>query len=308
VSDAAVQVDRIVALVAELSRRATEGDGDPTWAELAERFGTTPAQLQQDVRTLTMASDGPGTDWLSSLRIAQEGDGLSLWSGGPFRRPVRLTVAELAAIQVGLAADGEEAPALSRELAELAKPGEGAPRQVGLSLAPGPGEAEVVELAHRAIEERHLLTITYAGAGDRSGTDRAVEPHEVVCADGRFYLVVWCRRAQEWRHFRADRVLGARLESAHFAARPDFTPLKGSGEVFRVHEEPDEVRVRFAPGIARWLTERHPDAALEPDGSAVVSYRVADPAWLVRTVLQYGPEAEVVAPPAYREIMRKALA
>jgi len=308
VSDAAVQVDRIVALVAELSRRAVEGDGDPSWTELAERFGTTPAQLQQDVRVLTMASDAPGTDWLSSLRISQEGDGLSLWSGGPFRRPVRLTLAELAAIQVGLAADGEDAPVLSRELADLAKPAEGAPRHVDVSLAPGPGEAEVVELAHRAIEERHILTIKYAGAGDRSGTDRAIEPHEVVFAGGRFYVVAWCRRAQEWRHFRADRVLDALLEDAHFAARPDFTPLRQSGDVFRAPEEPDEVRVRFAPGIARWLTERYPDARHEPDGSAIVSYRVADPAWLVRTVLQYGAEAEVVAPPAYREMMRRALA
>jgi proteasome accessory factor C len=304
---AATQVDRIVALVAELTRRELAGDGDPTWMELAGHFGVTPRQLQADVRTLTAITDDPDAEWLSSVRIIQEGENLSLWSGGPFRRPVRLTEPELAAIQVGLAAEADEPPALSRDLAALTAPGEWAVNAVDVSLAPGAGEAAVAALARRAVDERRVLRIKYAGASDRIGTDRSVEPHDVVYAEGRFYIAAWCREKGDWRNFRADRVLDALLEDAHFSVRPDVPPLRGPGGVFRVSEPPDAVQVRYGPRIARWLVERYPGAAREEDGSVVVVYQVADPAWLVRTVLQYGDEAEVVGPAEYREAMRGAL-
>ena len=65
--------------------------------------------------------------------------------------------------------------------------------------------------------------------------------------------------------------------------------------------------VRFSPLIARWILERHPDAAAGADGSATLTYRVADPQWLMRTVLQYGADAEIIGPPEYRHILAVAL-
>jgi predicted DNA-binding transcriptional regulator YafY len=55
------------------------------------------------------------------------------------------------------------------------------------------------------------------------------------------------------------------------------------------------------------LKEQYPEAVIQADGGVIVSYLVASPEWLVRHVLQYGPEAEVVGPPSYRELMRKQL-
>src|SRR5690606_40411144 len=56
-----------------------------------------------------------------------------------------------------------------------------------------------------------------------------------------------------------------------------------------------EVAVRYSPRIARWVEERAPCERRE-DGSVVVRHRVADPRWVVRHVLQYGAEAEVLEP------------
>ncbi len=306
---AAGDLNRIIQLVAEDSREAlTAVDGGPL-ADLAARLGTTAEQVQRDLRTLTAISDDASAEWLQSLSVWQEGDRISAASLGPYRRPVRFTPEELLAIRVGLALEGDEGEAVWRTLAAVPAPADGeAPASVDLAGPAGDSEAHVVELARRAVQERRALTILYTGERDFPGSPRTVEPHQVAGAHGRFYVVAWCRRAAGWRHFRADRVVDAMLEAESFTPRADFTPLDAPGDVFRAGEEDvDEVVVRFGPAVARWLAERFPEARRRPDGGLEVTYRVVEPAWLVRTVLQYGEDAEVVAPAAYRAAVRRAL-
>lgn len=119
--------------------------------------------------------------------------------------------------------------------------------------------------------------------------------------------MAWCRRAGDWRHFRADRVLDASLEAETFAARADFKPLRAPADVFRSAEGGDEVVVRYSPQVARWLAERFPGARRLEDGAVEVTHRVVEPSWLVRMVLQYGAEAEVVGPASYREYVSRAV-
>jgi proteasome accessory factor C len=304
---ASTQLNRIVAVVAELTRREAAGAPALTLAEVAAGQGTTPDQIQRDIRALTQASDEPDGEWLQSLSISQEGDRLSVSSRGPFRRPIRFTGEELLAIQVGLATEEGAASRLSRELAALV--GGEATGAIAVGLTAGAGETAVADLARRAMEERRLLSILYAGEHDRAGTPRSVEPHQIVFAEGRAYIVAWCRKSAGWRNFRADRVIDAMLEQGSFRPRADFVPFGDGEAVFRAEPDAvDEVTVRFSPAIARWLAERHPDAKRQSDGSVVVTFRVADPGWLVRHVLQYGADAEVLAPAEYREAVRRAVA
>ena len=277
-----------------------------------------PEQIQRDLRALTQASDEPDAEWLQSLTIWQEGDRLVVASRGPFRRPIRFTPDELLALEVGLAAEAAEgepgagngaaAETLSGQLAAVVDPGASEAQRYDVALSAGAGEARVAALARRAMDEQRVLSILYTDERDRAGTARSVEPHQVVFAEGRVYLVAWCRQSGGWRNFRADRVIDAMLEDGTFEPRRDFEPFADGEAVFRAYANAvDNVTVRFSPGIARWLEERHPDAMLESDGSALVTYRVADPAWLVRHVLQYGPDAEVVAPTEYRDAVCQAV-
>jgi predicted DNA-binding transcriptional regulator YafY len=153
-----------------------------------------------------------------------------------------------------------------------------------------------------AITDRRKVEIRYTGERSLEGINRIIHPYQVLEQEGHGYIVAWCEVAGGWRHFRLDRILDALPAGEHFVPRSDFTP---AGASFAPPEETTPVQVRFSPAIARWLRERHPEAAGEPDGSIVVTWQVANPEWLVRHVLQYGPEAEVVSPPAFRELMRK---
>jgi predicted DNA-binding transcriptional regulator YafY len=312
---AAVQVNRLVQLVAELSRRDDEdGEGVPI-ADVAERLGVSATQVERDIRTLTAVSDNPDGSWLQSLSIWQEGDRFSASSLGPYRRPLRFTPMEMLAIQVGLAWEMEGgaesavqgvAP-LTAEFAKLLSEASMGPDQVSITPLSGEGEQDVVELAQRAVAERRVLTILYTAEGDLAGAARSVEPHQVAYADGRWYAVAWCRKSEGWRHFRADRVIDAALEEETFTPRSDFKALEKPEEAFRQDAPPVPVRVRFRPAVARWLAERYPEGRALPDGGLEVEFAVLDPHWLVRHILQYGADAEVIEPPAVRALMKKIL-
>ena len=304
---AALQMNRIVQLVAELSRHVdVDGDGVPI-AEVAERLGVSPAQIERDLRTLTDASDSPDASWLHSLSIWQEGDRISASSRGPFRRPLRFTPLEVLAIQIGIALEVDGAAPLSAEFAKLLVAADDGPRRISLAPASGEGEQEVAELARRAVAERRVLTILYAGEHDLGSAARSVEPHQVLNADGRWYVVAWCRKSEGWRHFRADRVIDVFLEDETFTVRPDHHDIETPAETFRRDAPPVPVRVRFAPAIARWLAERYHHGRPLPDGGLEVEFPVLEPHWLVRHILQYGADAEVIEPPAVRALMRRVL-
>jgi len=55
----------------------------------------------------------------------------------------------------------------------------------------------------------------------RDGDDarRLVEPHQLVSAGRRWYLVAWDVRRSDWRTFRLDRLSGAQLAGRRFAPR-----------------------------------------------------------------------------------------
>ena len=57
----------------------------------------------------------------------------------------------------------------------------------------------------RAIRQREQLRFDYRDF-DGSGSRRSVEPHRLVHARGRWYLVAWDPGRQDWRTFRVDRL------------------------------------------------------------------------------------------------------
>ena len=67
------------------------------------------------------------------------------------------------------------------------------------------------------------------------------------------------------------------------------------------------MRIRYSAKIARWIAERE-GTPVTSDGSLTLEHPLADPAWAVRHVLQYGPDAEILAPESLRQAVRERLA
>jgi proteasome accessory factor B len=60
----------------------------------------------------------------------------------------------------------------------------------------------------RALAEGTVLRLSYVDAAGQE-SDRAVEPAGLLTADGKWYLIAWCRTRQAGRGFRLDRIAAA---------------------------------------------------------------------------------------------------
>ncbi len=122
----------------------------------------------------------------------------------------------------------------------------------------------------------------------------------------QMWYVVTVGSDNELRHYRLDRVEA--VEVLDEAFEPDRSVLErvmSAGRAFASSTN-KRMTVRYSPRIARWVAERA-GASLADDGSLTLEHPVADDAWAVRHVLQYGPEAEVIGPPDMRELIASRL-
>jgi proteasome accessory factor BC len=294
---------------------ATREDG-ASLDELAAALDATPEQVLRDLEEVYTRAyyhpAGSGED----AQILIEPDRVYVWTKGDFQRPMKLSAGEALALGLGLrvlAAEADEARrarilSLAERLeAELAT--RSAEEQLKrLAIEPQrPDEATVRATVLRAARERRRCRILYLKSGAAEPEERGFEPYVVVAASGWWYVLARCCRSNAVQAFRMDRILDIEPEAATFQIPDDFDPGShfSEGRVFRAADEVT-VAVRYSPRIARWIVEKGPAEACD-DGSVVVRYRIADPRWLVRHVLQYGAEAEVLEPAEFRDLVWAAV-
>lgn len=282
------QVNRIVTTIAELSRRERAGEAMPSVSELARKVGTTPAQVQADLRVLQALNESAEAEWFLSLRAYQTEGEVMISSGGPFRRPVRLTPQEALAMAVGLATEPDgTVPDAARGLIAPHELDTDAP--VALEVTNGDLH-RIHDAILDAAASARCLDIEYSAEGDDRITTRTIHPHHLLTAHGKTVVIGWCEDRDGWRRFRTDRILRVADAGRTFPPRDDAPET-----LFEAPDEGvDQVTVQFDAEIARWLIERYPDATLNEDGTLSVTYACANPDWLVREVLQYGDAAEIV--------------
>ncbi|HET7025915.1 MAG TPA: WYL domain-containing protein [Gemmatimonadales bacterium] len=284
------------------------------YEEISGRSGVAIETAIADLRTVAHRDDGPG-GFVESLQITLGQDAASLTTT-PFRRPMRLTGRELAALELGLAlvraeTPPEERPILERARARLRQAILKLPAGDGLhptAAEPGP-EVDLKLLAElrRAVREQWTTRIVYQGSGRKAAEERTVWPYAVLWNAGMWYLVAHCKEVGALRIFRLDRITTQKVTQSHFTVPAKFSldAVLRDGRVFMAREVVP-LRVRYSSRIARWISERE-DVAPGPDGSVMVEHPMADREWALRQVLQYGPDAEVLAPVELRREIAKRM-
>jgi proteasome accessory factor C len=307
---AADQLRRILQLIPELADDTEHDVGD-----VAALLGVDRHTLMRDLQSLGERYDDPA-GFVEGVQILIEADAVSLHSDH-FLRPMRLTIAELGALELGLALLRSERPPEEQAPIERARerlrkviarlPDD--PPSVDLRTASTGAEADAGTLAtiRRAVLEQRKLALTYRGSAADAAGERIVCPYAPAFASGGWYLIAHCERSEGLRVFRLDRIERVSPRPDRFEPPGDFS-LDGvmrDGRVF--HGAPDAVlRVRYGPAVARWIAERE-GGTIAADGSLTAEYPLADVQWAVRHVLQYGPDAEVLEPPEVVDAVRVRL-
>lgn len=308
-STAAEQLQRLLAFLPQIA----DGNRHPV-ADVAARLGVDAGTVLKDLRDLTERfGDPPG--WVEKVQLYIEADQVSMEATRHFLRPMRLSVDEWRAIELGLAMLRlERAPddravidsALEKVRTLLSQEPEHAGDERAATLG-ADRHLAILPRLREALKSRRRVEIAYVkGSGDAPDR-RTICPFSFAVEQGVWYLVAHCERSDDLRIFRLDRVVDLKVLDEQFDRTNDvpMDELFADGRAF-VGDAPEKLRVRYSPRVARWIGERE-QGTPNPDGSLEVEYPLADPDWAVRHALQYGAEAEVLAPVAIRDAIVERL-
>jgi len=304
--DAAAQLRRLLQIIPRIN------DGKAHSLDAVARVAGTDADtVLQDLLVLSNRLGDPG-GFVAGLQLyIESSDGGISVCAQQFKRPMALTAGELCALELGLAMLRAERPvaehaAIDGARARLRKvvaklPRDDIPDLPHHAALGAAGDSQHLATLRSALRDHRKVQITYRAGAAQESTSRTVSPYGLVAARGAWYLVGYADDRDAVRVFRVDRIEAARLLASRFEVPPSFSleSVVREGRVFHT-EAAQTVRVRYSPRIARWIAERE-QLPVAADGSVTVDYPLADAQWAVRHVLQYGPEAQVMAPEPVRQ-------
>lgn len=281
----APRVTRLLGLVTYLERH-----GEATLATLATQFGVTEAQVKRDIELLWVSGvPGHGPQDLIDFDAWSFDEGIIRLTNSQGVGQVRLSPREAVALIGALSAavSGGAAPEAAHSALTKLREAVGDGDAVR-SLARFTVDPVLVTTLRAAIDGAVVVELEYVDAGDKR-TVRVVEPHRLVVIDGATYVECFCRRAQDYRTLRLDRIASATLGTDKVT-----TPPSENGGFSLV---PQFEAVVVAQRPARWLLESFPGSEVEDDGTTVTArFGVADARAIAARLLSIAPQLESVTP------------
>lgn len=308
--DSASQLRRILHVIPRLA----DGREHPI-EDVARLAGVDAKVLIDDLRSVASRFGAPG-GFVEDVQIFINPSTVAVLTNH-LRRPMRLTMAELCALELGLALlRSERLPddvgPIDRALARLRRVITQLPaneRHEKLRHADlGASGAGRLATVREALRSRSKLAIVYRSGGADTSSERVICPCALIHANGTWYVVALSDGAGgALRFFRIDRVERAvRLAEGFEDPDPEIVEsVLRDNRPFHA-EDAAVMIVRYSPRVARWVAERE-GKPLASDGSLTMEHPVADVSWAVRHVLQYGPDAEVLEPAEVRAAVRDGL-
>jgi len=308
--NAAAQLRRILAVIPELA-----DDQQHSLTDVAAKVGVDSSTLLKDLESLADRYDVPG-GYVDSIQLYLGPERVSLVSNH-FRRPMRLTLSELRALELGLAMLRSELPPDERSAIDSARerlrktiaklPPDQLLEELRYAESESPGSEQHLSVLRDAFRNHRKVDLEYRKPDSDDVSRRVVCPYSFVISSGAWYMVAYCEMSDALRIFRLDRVAAVSHTSDAYEIPSTFrvadTVQEGRALSRRIA---DEMTVRYSPRISRWIAERE-EGETAADGSFVVRHPLADFGWGIRHVLQYGSEAEVLEPPELRHAVGERL-
>jgi predicted DNA-binding transcriptional regulator YafY len=159
-----------------------------------------------------------------------------------------------------------------------------------------------------AVRDRERVRFAYT-ARDKAGTRREAEPHSLVNAGRRWYLVAWDCGREDWRTFRVDRI--AKPASSGVRFTPRELPAKDAAayvsQSLRAYPSRYEARVTVECAASLLEGRRWLGGDVTPLGEDRCELRTADDNldWLAMRIAMLPAAYEVHAPPELIERLRE---
>ena len=304
----AERLRRLLALVPYVVARRAVG-----LAETAATFGMTERELIDDLN-LAWCVELKSPEPFCPIDLSYEDGEITISQAESIARPLRLAADEASALLIALRAlaesggDSDAVASLIAKIEDAAGAAAAASSQVKIHIDPpnGPGVPSALNDALTAGRRVHLRY--YVPSRDEA-TERDVDPIRMLIIEGRTYLKGWCRRAEEVRKFRLDRILDVTVLDEPAEEHEEAESDDADAQLFRPSASDVRVELELAAG-ARWVTEYYPYESLTElgEGRLHVVFRTPNTDLFRRRALRLGEDCRVIAPAELAEEVREAAA
>jgi len=166
---------------------------------------------------------------------------------------------------------------------------------------------------HHAIGGSNRVWMRYYTASRDEHTERTVHPYHLSSIRGDWYLIAYDELRKEIRNFSVGRIEEWKLLKEKFKRDLKFSIASYMGTAFQAERggESVDVVIRFAPQAARYVREKHwhdtQKVEEQDDGGLILKLNTSGLGEVKRWVLQYGGDAEVIAPANLRKEFKKEI-
>ncbi len=172
-----------------------------------------------------------------------------------------------------------------------------------------PAQGDFFEGINQAISTQTMLLIDYYTMSRRRSGKRKVAPYRLWFFNTAFYLIAYCCQREDIRIFALDRIRSLTPTDEHFSPPPSLDIEDLMAASFGVFTgDPVTVRVKFSAEVAGYIQEKiwHRSQRLRPqtNGAVILECDVSGTQEIKHWIMQWGKEAEVLAPERLRHEMR----
>ena len=291
-----MKTDRLIGILSILLQ-----EEKTTAPKLAERFEVSRRTINRDIEDLCKAG--------IPIRTAQgTGGGISIMDGYRMDRTI-LTSKDMQIILAGLRSlDSVSGSSYYGQLMEKIQAGSSdfitGKDSILIDLSSWYRDSLVpkIETIQDSIEERRLIKFRYYAPSGES--ERTVEPYYLVFRWSSWYLWGWCRKREDYRLFKLNRMDRVTETDKEFACRNAPIPDLSNEKIF-----PGGIKVKayFTPDMKwRLVEEFGPHCITETDdGRLLLTADYTDMENLVTWLMTFGAKAEVLEPAEARDIIRR---
>ncbi|MGM0882432.1 MAG: helix-turn-helix transcriptional regulator [Bacillota bacterium] len=183
--------------------------------------------------------------------------------------------------------------------------------QLGTPAYREDGRSFLYDIIQATLSQQTIRTVYYS-QGRNEESKRDIDPYYLVPRDYRFYVIGYCHSAKDIRTFRISRFRDVEILEQSFD-KEDFnlkTYMKNTWSIER-GEQQIKFKVRFHRDSARYVKEEElfmkPKLTPQKDGSLLFEVTVNHDREFLNWLSQYGPDAEILEPVSYRNVMREKL-
>ncbi|MCR2804545.1 helix-turn-helix transcriptional regulator [Paenibacillus soyae] len=183
--------------------------------------------------------------------------------------------------------------------------------QLGTPAYREEGQSFLFDIIQAALSGQTIHTVYYSQYRDAE-TERLIDPYYLVPRDYRFYVIGFCHKAQDIRTFRISRFKQVEVLDRTFD-KGDFNLKQYMKNTWSIERGNESIRfkVLFRGDAVRYVKEEEmflkPRMTQRKDGSLLFEVTVNHDRELLNWLSQYGPDAEIIEPKHYRDVMRERL-